>query len=132
SIVFCEAPEVGEDAQAQFLALFRMELAREETVGGNARSERGPVVRSRCDNRAVVRSDVEGMDEINVIAARDTVEKRRVAPFVDAVPAHMRYFKIFPRAKPENASRKKIEAFLRAELFAFRKQKLKAQANAEK
>src|SRR5262245_3655169 len=126
-----EAAKVGENAQAKLLAFFRMELASEERIGRDARSERSAVIRRRRYDGAVVRNDVEGMNKIDIVAVGDSFQKRRVGFLFDAVPAHVRHFEIFAGAKAHNFSGKEIKPLLPSEFLALGKKQLEAEADAE-
>src|SRR5262245_60706578 len=126
-----ESAKVGENAQAKLLAFFRMELASEERIGRDARSERSAVIRRRRYDGAVVRNDVEGMNKIDIVAAGDSFQKRRVGFLFDAVPAHVRHFEIFAGAKAHNFSGKEIKPLLPSEFLALGKKQLEAETDAE-
>src|SRR5512135_1052785 len=102
SIVLHEAAEVGEDAQPQLLAFLRMKLTGKQALGGDAGDEGVAVIRGRRNDRAVVRYDVKGVHEVNVIAARQPVEKRRVDFLLDPIPTHVRHFEIFLGVKTDH------------------------------
>src|SRR5918992_2375689 len=71
-----KAPKIGENAQPDFLALLRMELAGKKMLGRDTRDKRGAVIGDGGYYRRILRHNIKRMDEVNVVAAGKSLEER--------------------------------------------------------
>src|SRR5688572_15233192 len=60
-----EAAKVRKNTQADFLALLGMKLAGEKRIRGDAGNKPAAIVSVGCDDRSILRHDIEGMDKVN-------------------------------------------------------------------
>src|SRR5215475_2548679 len=92
--------EIGDQPQAQPLALLRVELRSDHGVAADDRGEGTAVVRFGDEIGARGRLEVERMHEISVQALRpdgDALEQRMRPARIERVPAHMRDLQIWIR-----------------------------------
>src|SRR4029450_10709369 len=85
--------EIGDQPQAQPLALLRVELRSDHRVAADDRGEGAAVVRFGDEITARRRLEVERMQQISVQALRpdgDALEQRMRPARIERVPAHMR------------------------------------------
>ena len=126
-----ESAEVGEDPQPELLALFGMELAREEVIGRDARNKRITVFGRRGDRRIILRDDIKRMHKVNRIPSGNAFQKRRFFLFLNLIPAHVRYLETVVRVESHDFAGKQVQAFLYAEFFALREKQLKPETDTE-
>src|SRR5437773_6738233 len=87
-----ELPEVRKNAQSQLLALLRVKLTGKKPIRRNTRNERAAVIRGRSHQRRIFGDDIEGVDEVNIITARNSIQNRQVLFFPKPVPTNGRNF----------------------------------------
>src|ERR1700722_12811367 len=87
--------EIGDEREAEALALLGVELGAEHGVARDDRGDGAAVVGLRDEVGAVGDLELIGMHEVGVQAAGaggDAVEQRMMAQLVERVPAHVRDF----------------------------------------
>src|SRR3989304_149041 len=86
---FYEASEIGQYTEPDLLALFRVKLAGEKMIRGDAGDEAGSVLRRGGDHGFIFRRDIIGVNEIDKGSIRDPLQERRFFSLLYAVPAHV-------------------------------------------
>src|SRR6185503_2779013 len=109
-----------------------MELAGKQRLGCDARNERLAIIGRRGNNRTVVGNNVERVHEVDVVAARQPLEKWRLHFFLQSIPTHVRDFEVFTGMKTNYLAGKQVESLLRAEFFALGKKQLESETDAQK
>src|SRR5262249_44167484 len=85
--------EIGDQLEAEALALLRMELGADHGVAADDGGEGPAVIGFGDDVRRLGRPEVERVHEIGVRALRperDAVEQRMRAALIERIPAHVR------------------------------------------
>src|SRR6476661_6101546 len=119
-----------------------MILAGENIVAPDARNKGGSIVRCRRNDRWIRWLDIIRMDKIDVLTGGYVLERRRHSLHSQFVPSHMRHLKSIRhrrcvhrrtrfKFKPADFPRHNIQALMHTELFAFGKEQLETETNAQ-
>src|SRR5215467_14109903 len=127
--------EIGDQPQAQPLALLRVELRSDHRVAADDRGEGTAVVRFGDEIGARRRLEVERMHEISMQALRpdgDALEQRMRPARIERVPAHMRDLQTWIRRRDAfNLARNPAQPLRHLVFAAAFGHELHADANAE-
>src|SRR5512146_2872675 len=136
-----QTAEVAEKREPRGLALFGMELDRQQVSPSHARGELHAVGRLAGDDGGIVRPHVIGVDEVEIGTRRETAEHRVVHRELDSVPPHVGDLQDgpptrlpgggHPGGEADHVPPQEPDPLVPPEFLAFGKQHLQAQADAE-
>src|SRR5262249_23709772 len=126
--------EVGQNAQADALALLRMELTGKQVVARYRGDELAAVVGDGRNQGRVGRLDVVRVHEVDERPVVDSGERRRRVAFADLIPPHVRNaeLRVVGLAKAHTAPAQYAEALHRTKLLALLEEQLQPETDAEK